>query len=199
MFVGRTYLDFKEKHCDEMDFDEMDTVLSAKGSAKCILTLYFPCMKLLIGRLMNHRTEGAVKAEFEKLQKALDGPFEFSLIFPVMLTDRGSKFGDPEALECDKDGDPRTSIYYCDPIRSCQKGGIEEVNTMLRMIIPKGTILEGFTQWDIRKAVDYINNALRKNWLQGGAKHAKMSLTYFVNMLYSLFSVKQHMSTSVSE
>ena len=36
-------------------------------------------------------------------------------------------------------------------------------NTMLRMIIPSGTILAGYTQWDIRRAVDHVNNAPRKN------------------------------------
>lgn len=162
VFVGRTYHDFKENHCDEMDYVQMDTVLSAKGSSKCILTLYFPDMELLIGRLINRCTQSAVKAEFDKIQKALGGSYEFSFIFPVVLTDRGSEFGDPESLEHDKDGSPRTSIYYCDPMRSCQKAGIEEVHTMLRMIIPKGTILEDFTQWDIRKAVDHVNNAPRK-------------------------------------
>ena len=162
VFAGRTYQDFKDKHCDEMDFVQMDTVLSAKGSSKCILTLYFPYMELLIGRLMNRCTQGAVKAEFEKIQKALGSSFEFSFIFPVILTDRGSEFGDPESLECGKDGNKRTGIYYCDPMRSCQKAGIEQVHTMLRMIIPKGTVLEDFTQWDIRKAVDHVNNAPRK-------------------------------------
>ena len=162
VFAGRTYQDFKNKHCDEMDFVEMDTVLSAKGSSKCILTLYFPYMELLIGRLMNRCTQGAVKAEFEKIQKALGSSFEFSFIFPVVLTDRGSEFGDPESLESGNDGNKRTGIYYCDPMRSCQKGGIEQVHTMLRMIIPKGTVLEDFTQWDIRKAVDHVNNAPRK-------------------------------------
>ena len=47
-------------------------------------------------------------------------------------------------------------------MRSCQKAGIEEAHTMLRMIIPKGTILEDFTQWDIRKAIDHVNNAPRQ-------------------------------------
>ena len=162
VFAGRTCHDFKESHCDELDYVQMDTVLSARGSSKCILTLYFPYMGLLIGRLMDRCTQGAVKAEFDKIQKALGDPYEFSFVFPVVLTDRGSEFGDPESLENDRDGRPRTGIFYCDPMRSCQKAGIEEVHTMLRMIIPKGTILEGFTQWDIRKAVDHVNNAPRK-------------------------------------
>jgi len=67
-------------------------------------------MELLVGRLMNRCTQGAVKADFDKIQK----------------------------------------------------GGIENVHTMLRMILPKGTVFENFTQWDIRKAVDHVNNAPRR-------------------------------------
>lgn len=163
VFIGRTYTDFKDCHADELDFWEMDTVKSGKGSLKCILTLYFPQFEFLIGRLMNRCTPGAVRLEFDRIQKALGDHFEFSFLFPVLLTDRGVEFGEPENLENARSGNPRTSVFYCDPMRSNQKAGIENVHTMLRMILPKGTVLEGYTQWDIRRAVDHVNNSPRKN------------------------------------
>lgn len=163
VFIGRSYSDFKNTHADELDFWEMDTVKSGRGSLKCILTLYFPQFEFLIGRLMNRCTAGAVRLEFERIQKALGGHFDFSFLFPVILTDRGVEFGEPDHLEKDRNGNSRTSLFYCDPMRSNQKAGIENVHTMLRMIIPSGTILEGYTQWDIRRAVDHVNNAPRKN------------------------------------
>lgn len=162
IFTGRTYQDFRESHSDEMEFWEMDTVLSARGSQKCILTLYQPELELLWAHLMDRCTQGSVKKEFQKLQAALGTADEFSDLFPVILTDRGKEFGNPDALEHDAAGIPRTSIFYCDPMRSCQKAGIENVHTMLRMILPKGTLFEDLTQWDIRKCVDHINNAPRR-------------------------------------
>lgn len=48
----------------------------------------------------------------------------------------------------------RTSIYYCDPMRSGQKGGIENVHTKLREILPKGTSFEHLTQWDLNLIVN---------------------------------------------
>lgn len=185
VFTGRTYQDFKSGCCDELDFVEMDTVLSARGSDKCILTLYFPCMELLIGRLMDRCTQGAVKAEFDKIQKALGNAFEFSCVFSVILTDRGSEFGDPESLEHDRNGQARTGIFYCDPMRSCQEGGIENVHTMLRMILPKGTVFENFTQWDIRKAVDHVNNAPRRK-LGGHTLYELAVKTFGVETLQKL-------------
>ena len=47
IFIGRTYKNFKDSHADELNFGEMNTVLSAKGSTKCILILYFPPIELL--------------------------------------------------------------------------------------------------------------------------------------------------------
>ena len=42
MFKGRTYADFKRLGISSADFVEMDTVISASGSQKCILTVCFP-------------------------------------------------------------------------------------------------------------------------------------------------------------
>lgn len=163
VFIGRTYRDFIDDHIDECDFWEMDTVMSARGSLKCILTLYFPECELLIARLMNRCTPGAVKLEFAALQKALGDAYDFAAVFEAILTDRGHEFGKPDELEERTSDFNRTSIYYCNPMRSNQKGGIENVHTMLRMILPIGTIFENLTQWDIRKCADHVNNAPRKN------------------------------------
>ena len=163
IFIGRTYKDFKETHADELDFWEMDTVLSAKGSLKCVLTLYFPPIELLWAHVMDRCSPGAVKAVFQHLQSALGDADEFAFLMPVILTDRGQEFRRPDQLESDPEGNPRTSIFYCDPMRSNQKAGIENVHTMLRMILPKGTVFTDLTQWDIRKCTDHINNAPRKN------------------------------------
>lgn len=162
IFIGRTYKDFKDSHADELDFWEMDTVLSANGSSKCILTFYFPAIELFWAHLMDRCSPGSVKAVFEHLQSVLGDAYEFSFLMPVILTDRGQEFGKPDDLEHGPDGTPRTSIFYCDPMRSNQKAGIENVHTMLRMILPKGTVFTNLTQWDVRKCVDHINNAPRK-------------------------------------
>lgn len=66
-------------------------------------------------------------------------------------------------LETGVTGIQRCSIYYCDLMRSGQKGGIEAVHTMLSMILPKGRVFTDLTQWDVRKAVDHINSMPRAN------------------------------------
>ena len=162
VFVNRTYQDFRALGLLPEHYAQMDTVQSGRGSSKCILTLYLPDIELLIARLLPRCTAGAVCLAFAQIYQSLGSTRTFQEVFPVILTDRGREFSKPDKPETAPDGTKRTSLYYCDPMRSNQKGGIENVHTMLRMIIPKGTILEEYSQWDIRKAVDHVNSSPRR-------------------------------------
>ena len=160
VFINRTYNDFQALQLPF--FTEMDTVHSSKESKKTLLTFFFTKEKLFLAFLMNRCTEGAVHLVFDRLEKRM-GTYEFVSIFEYLLTDRGSEFGDPEALETGVKGIQRTSIYYCDPMRSSQKGGLEQAHTMLRMILPKGTSFEFLTQWDVNLIVSHINSTPRES------------------------------------
>ena len=56
VFNGRTYADFQQLHLES--FVEMDTVHSAVGSSKTLLTFFFTREKLFLAFLMNRNTEG---------------------------------------------------------------------------------------------------------------------------------------------
>lgn len=71
---------------------------------------------------------------------------------------RAGEFGDPLALETGMEGSQRTSFYYCDPMRSGQKGGVENVHTKLCEILPKSTSFEYLTQWDLNLIVNNIDS-----------------------------------------
>ena len=158
-FIGRLYSDFCDLNLPH--HVEMDTVHSSKDSKKVLLTLFLTREKLFLAFLMNRCTQGAVRLVFDRLEKRM-GTFAFNSVFEYILTDRGSEFGDPEALETGVEGIQRTSIYYCDPMRSGQKGGIEQAHTLLRMILPKGTSFEFLTQWDMNLIVNHINSTPRE-------------------------------------
>ena len=112
---------------------EMDTVHSSKGSGKVLLTFLLRKEKLFLAFVMNRNTTGAVRLVFDS------------------------------SLENGIEGIVRTSIYYCDSMRSCQKPGVENVHTMLRMILPKKTSFEFLTQWDVNLIVNHINSTPRKS------------------------------------
>ena len=163
VFQNRTYADFQQLHLSS--FVEMDTVHSASGSSKTLPTFFFTREKLFLDFLMNRNTEGAVRLIFDRLEKRF-GTYDFQSLFEYILTDRGSEFGDPESLETGFTGIQRTSIYYCDPMRSGQKDGLEQAHTMLRMILPKKKSFEFLTQWDVNLIVSHINSTPRES-LQG--------------------------------
>ena len=160
VFINRTYQDFQALQLPF--FAEMDTVHSSRDSKKTLLTFFFTREKLFLAFLMNRCTEGAVRLVFDRLEKRL-GTYAFISVFDYLLTDRGSEFGDPDALETGIDGMQRTSIYYCDPMRSGQKGGLEQAHTMPRMVLPKGTSFEFLTQWDVNLITSHINSTPRES------------------------------------
>lgn len=160
VFLNRTYQDFKALRLPF--FTEMDTVHSSRESRKTLLTFFFTKEKLFLAFLMNRCTEGAVRLVFDRLEKRM-GTYGFISAFEYLLTDRGSEFGDPDALETGINGIQRTSIYYCDPMRSGQKGGLEQAHTMLRMVLPKGTSFEFLTQWDLNLSTSHINSTPRES------------------------------------
>ena len=182
VFQGRMYTDFQALSPDH--FTEMDTVHSSKESKKVLLTFFLKQEKLFLAFLMNRCTKGAVRAVFDRLEKKL-GTYDFLCLFHILLTDRGSEFGDPDALEAGINGIERTSIYYCDPMRSGQKGGVENVHTMLRMVLPKGTSFEFLTQWDVNLIVNHINSTPRES-LSGRTPYAVALETYGEDVLKAL-------------
>ena len=99
---------------------------------------------------------------FDRLEKRM-GPSLFASVFEYILTDRGSEFSDPDALETGITGIQRSSIYYCDPMQSGQKGGLEQAHTILRMVLPKGISFEFLTQWDVNLIVNHINSTPRES------------------------------------
>ena len=160
IFIGRSYDDFRR--LDPASFAEMDTVHSSRESKRVLLTFFLTKEKLFLAFLLNRCTPGAVRLVFDRLEKRLS-TFDFLTLFEYILTDRGVEFGKPDTLETGIEGIQRTSIYYCDPMRSGQKGGIEQAHTMLRMVLPKGTSFEFLTQWDVNLIVNHINSTPRES------------------------------------
>lgn len=185
VFLNRTYDDFKALELSS--FREMDKVHSSRESKKTLLTFFFTKEKLFLAFLMNRCTEGAVRLIFDRLEKRM-GTYEFLSVFEYILTDRGAEFGDPESLETGVNGIQRTSIYYCDPMQSGQKGALEQAHTMLRMILSKGTSFEFLTQWDVNLIVNHINSTPRESL--GGKTPYSVALETFGEDIMKAFQLK---------
>ena len=82
----------------------------------------------------------------------------FKKVFGVIITDRGTELANPLALECDRYGELKTKVFYCDSYCSWQKGMIEKNHEFIRYVIPKGTSFVGLSQQDITLMMNHINN-----------------------------------------
>ena len=161
-YIGRTYEDFQEYLNANPDTAvvEMDSVEGRKGG-KVFLTIYFRDCSLMLAFIRNHNTARSVTDVFNDLYDRL-GHETFTGLFSVILTDRGSEFTDPLAIEFNSDSKRRCRVFYCDPQRSDQKGGIEVTHEFIRRILPKGTSFDSLTQEDVSLLMSHIDSYKRK-------------------------------------
>lgn len=158
---GRRYGDFIEFMTlhPETSVVEMDTVEGTKGG-KVLLTFLFRQSHLMIAFLLKSKTQGEVLSVLNSIEKAI-GTVCFRKTFPVILTDNGSEFINPELIETGIDAAIRTSMYYCDPRASYQKGELERNHEFIRYFSPQGKALDDYTQFDITRMINHINNTAR--------------------------------------
>lgn len=162
--IGRNYDDFNlflDKKPDT-PVVQMDSVIGIKGG-KCLLTIHFVDTSLMLAFLRDANTSKSVIDVFEMLDKTL-GRDLFKRLFPVILTDNGSEFSNPKAIEYGSGEFTglRTKIFYCDASSPHQKGSIEVNHELIRRVLPKGTSFNNFTQEDIVLMMNHINSYKRK-------------------------------------
>jgi len=163
--IGRNYEDFQsflEKNPDTA-IVQMDSVIGAKGG-KCLLTIHFVDTSFMLAFLRDANTSQSVIDLYNDLNRKL-GRSLFQKLFPVILTDNGSEFSNPKAIEYGvwvNNNSLRTRIYYCDAGCPHQKGAIEVNHALIRRVLPKGTSLNHLTQEDITLMMNHINSYKRK-------------------------------------
>jgi len=159
--IGRTYADFQAFVAASPDAGvvEMDSVIGRAGG-KVLLTFMFRRCGLMLAFLRDHNNSQSVIDIFSLLWD-LAGPDLFGRLFPVLLTDNGSEFTNPLALEYAPDGIRRLSLFYCDPCASWQKGRVERNHEFIRMILPKGRSFDSLTQAGIAKLMSHVNSYSR--------------------------------------
>lgn len=183
--LGRTYNDFLVfiKEHPDTPVVEMDSVEGTKGG-KVLLTLHFKDTQFMLAFIRDANTSRSVIDIFDDLYLLLS-PSDFSTLFPVILTDNGSEFSNPKAIEFDKQGNRRTHIFYCDPSAPYQKGAAENNHEHIRRIVPKGCSFNTYTQKDITLMMNHINSYGRKK-LNDRSPISAFSFFYGVGILKKL-------------
>ena len=140
----------------------MDTVKGRRESGKRLLTMIFRKNSVMLLFLLPDGTAESVRKVFNYLEFGL-GIDTFRRLFPVILTDNGSEFKRPIEIEYNDDLEPRTSVYFCDPMASWQKPHIEKNHEFIRYVIPRGKSLNPYTDEDITLLMNNINSIKRQS------------------------------------
>ena len=162
--IGRAYEDFRAFRETNPDISivEMDSVLGRPGG-KTLLTMHFNNCGMMWLFLRQRNTSQTVIDVFDELESLLGGD-TFRMLFPIILTDNGSEFSNPSALEMSPfDGQRRTRIFYCDPYSAYQKGHVENNHLNLRRILEKKSSFDDLEQSDMIRVMSHLNSFARKS------------------------------------
>ena len=184
---GRTYKDFQAFMANHPEYPvvQMDSVCGNKGG-KVLLTIHFVDTSLMLAFIRDANTSISVTDIWDMIYRAL-GRKNFEKLCPVILTDNGSEFSNPKAIEFgpDEKGIRRTNVFYCDPSCPYRKGAIEVNHELIRRIVPKGNSFDSYNQDDIFLMMDHINSYKRKK-LNNRSPYDAFSFYYGEDILKQL-------------
>lgn len=175
--VARSYKDFQAFLLEHPGIPvvQMDSVIGS-AAGKVLLSIHFTESEFMLAFLREANTARSVTDIFDELYSRL-GPFLFRQLFPVILTDNGSEFSNPSAIEFDEDHNRRTYVFYCNPAAPYQKGALENNHEFIRRVIPKGVSFNQLTQADVSLMMDHINSYGRKK-LNDKSPHESLSFFF---------------------
>lgn len=148
--TGHLYSDwliFRSTHMVSVYF-EMDFLGKPHRSSKEVLVLTLPGLSFSLLYIIEGATQEKVGALFDSIEDEI-GIGLFKRLFPAILTDRDVVFDGFSRIEIDRNGEKRTSVYFCNPAESNQKPHVENYNGQLRVPIPKDMDLSGNTQEEL--------------------------------------------------
>jgi IS30 family transposase len=159
MLAGRTYSDFMALHEDERARVVQCDCVEGTAEENCaFLTLHFVALHFQIALKLTVKDTAHVIECFAWLKDILKD--DYARLFGILLFDRGCEFADVMAIErLASKGSCRA--FYCDPMRSDQKGAAEKNHEEQRKIVPKGTSLADIGPWELACVMSHVNSQLR--------------------------------------
>lgn len=137
---------------------EMDTVVGGRGKGRsCLLVLSERMTREEIILKIRSREASSVVRALDALERRL-GRRKFRETFKTITCDNGVEFLDAEGIQ----KQDRTTLYYCHPYSSWERGTNENCNRMIRRFFPKGTNFDGVLPAQVAFVQDWINHYPRK-------------------------------------
>jgi IS30 family transposase len=141
---------------------EGDTVKGPQGSKTNLFTLTERKTREEIVIKVEQGTQEAIQARVDGLEAKYGDNFKAK--FKSITFDNGVEFLGWKSLEISvlKPGERRTVVYFAHSYSSWERGTNENQNRMIRRFIPKGTNIADFSDDEIQKIEDWMNNYPRR-------------------------------------
>ena len=147
---------------DEVGHWEMDTVVGKKGTKNVLLVLSERTLRKELIFKIKSKSQKDVVNTLNKLERKM-GCAEFTKLFKTITCDNGCENLDFLGIERSiKNKKPRTKVYYAHPYSSWERGTNENINKMIRRFIPKGVDISSFSNKEILRIQNWINNYPRR-------------------------------------
>ena len=137
---------------------EGDSVIGTNKKGETVLTLTERLTRMEIILKSMDKTAASTVRLFNRLERKL-GSKTFREIFKSITFDNGTEFSDTEGIEISPyTHKKRTTVYYCHPYCSSERGSNENQNGFIRRFIPKGTPISNYSAAYIQYVQNFMNN-----------------------------------------
>lgn len=130
---------------------EGDFIVSGKGGSGSLLVLYERKSKYTLVRRLHTRSINEVHITLKQMISPLSR-------FDSLTLDNDISFRKHEAMSDELD----TTIYFCHPYHSWEKGGVEYTNSLIRRFVPKGCDISEYSDEEILQIQMWLNSLPRK-------------------------------------
>jgi len=140
---------------------EMDTVVGKQGTKTVLLVLSERMARQELIFKIKSKSQNEVIKIINRLER--QNGSNFKKIFKSITTDNGGEFLDFDGIEKSLfSNKKRTKMYFAHPYSSWERGTNENINKMIRRFIPKSVDISMFSDKEIERIQNWINNYPRK-------------------------------------
>lgn len=138
---------------------EMDLVCGRVGYRSVLLTLTERMTRQEIILKLPNKQQKSVVSALNRLERSMP---HFKRIFRSITVDNGMEFFDLKGIQRSIHGGPRTMVYFCHPYSSWERGSNENANGIIRRFVKKGTDIGEYSEEDVQRVQDWMNNYPRR-------------------------------------
>ena len=137
---------------------EGDTVIGTNKKGETALTFTERLTRAEIIIKSPDKSSASTVKMLNRLEKRI-GSYNFRKVFKSITFDNGTEFSDTEGIEFSPyTKKRRTTVYYCHPFCSSERGSNENQNGFIRRFIPKGTPISSYSNDYIMQVQNFIND-----------------------------------------